>query len=208
MRFLRAHGAALLARQLARHAGTWPGSGFSGAGSGSARHLAWRPGTGAATRNAGCDPHAVQPLPPRATRLRPSMHWRQPTSMHASLALLVCPGGAASAAGAARAAREHRGLQGVRARAEHRAARAAEGARGVPRRARPVPPHGAPPSRLGRARPWQCPLLLADVKLTCCPACLLPQVRGFQQLRFEVAQCCAQELSLVVELQLQPSARK
>ena len=27
-------------------------------------------------------------------------------------------------------------------------------------------------------------------------------VRGFQQLRFEVAQCCAQEFSLVVELQL------
>tara|TARA_B100000780_G_scaffold185100_1_gene129961 strand:+ start:325 stop:468 length:144 start_codon:yes stop_codon:yes gene_type:complete len=32
---------------------------------------------------------------------------------------------------------------------------------------------------------------------------LPPQVRGFQQLRFEVAQCCAQEFSLVVELQLQ-----
>ena len=165
MRLLRAHGAALRARQLARHAGTWlgsgvsgVGSGFSGVGSGSARHLALRPGTGAATRDAGCDPHAEQPLPPRATRLRPSMHWRQPASVHARLPLLVRPGGAASAAGAARAAREHGGLQGVRARAEHRAARAAEGARGVPRRARPLPPHGAPPSRLGRARPWQCPL--------------------------------------------------
>ena len=29
-------------------------------------------------------------------------------------------------------------------------------------------------------------------------------VTGFQQLRFEVAQCCAQELGLVVELQLPP----
>jgi hypothetical protein len=44
--------------------------------------------------------------------------------------------------------------------------------------------------------------------LTCGLACPLPQVRAFQQLRFEVAQCCAQELSLVVELQLQASARK
>ena len=43
----------------------------------------------------------------------------------------------------------------------------------------------------------------ASIHLSVYPSILPPQVRDFQQLRFEVAQCCAQEFSLVVELQLQ-----